>query len=139
MPVGRLDMASEGLLLFTNDSSWAADLTNPANKIIKVYHVQVTGVPDERLLQDIAGGSKSGSDFLAPRRISLLRHGTRTSWLKIELDEGKNRHIRRLIAPLSLEVIRLIRIAIGDLQLGSLTKGQYRELTAAEVKGLRVP
>jgi len=132
-PVGRLDMASEGLLLLTNDTQWAARLTDPAAHLEKLYHVQVDCLADERLTRRIEAGVMVEGDFLAAKRARLLRQGTRNSWLEIVLDEGKNRHIRRLLAALGVGVLRLVRVAIGPLPLGNLPKGAFRRLTAQEV------
>jgi 23S rRNA pseudouridine2605 synthase len=135
-PVGRLDKASEGMLLFTNDTAWAALVTAPERHLDKTYHVQVDCVPGEALLQEMIGGVRSDGELLAARRVRLLRQGTKTSWLEVVLDEGKNRHIRRLLAGLGVSVLRLVRVAIGDLQLGSLAKGESRRLTETEVRHL---
>jgi 23S rRNA pseudouridine2605 synthase len=131
-PVGRLDKASEGLLLLTNDTQWAARLTDPAAHLDKLYHVQVDCPADERLPRRIEAGVRVQGDFLAAKRVRLLRQGTRTSWLEIVLDEGKNRQIRRLLAALGIGVLRLVRVAIGPLPLGNLPKGAFRHLTAEE-------
>jgi 23S rRNA pseudouridine2605 synthase len=136
-PVGRLDQASEGLLLLTNDTSWAARLTDPASRINKVYHVQVDCVADSALTRSMAAGLTVEGEFLAAKQAGILRHGTRTSWLEVVLDEGKNRHIRRLLAAFEVGVLRLIRVAVGPLSLGALTKGEIRELTPQEVQALR--
>lgn len=135
-PVGRLDKASEGLLLLTNDTVWAARLTDPASHIDKTYHVQVDCVADAALTQRMTSGMEVEGDFLAAKRASILRHGSHTSWLEIVLDEGKNRHIRRLSAALGINVLRLVRVALGELPLGNLAKGEFRHLTEAEVKSL---
>jgi 23S rRNA pseudouridine2605 synthase len=136
-PVGRLDMASEGLLLFTNDTAWAARITDPASHLDKTYHVQVACVADEALAQQLIQGANVEGDFLAVKAARVLRHGAKNSWLEIVLDEGKNRHLRRLLAALGVEVLRLIRVAIGPLPLGNLGKGQHRELLPEEVQRLR--
>ena len=138
-PVGRLDKASEGLLLLTNDSRWSAKLLDPRSHVEKVYHVQVKGLVDAALVETIAAGivEKSTRERLDVVRASLLRVGSRSSaWLEIVLDEGKNRHIRRLLAELGIEVLRLIRISIGPLTLGTLPKGEWRMLTSDEVRAL---
>ena len=135
-PVGRLDKASEGLLLFTNNPAWAARITAPDSHLDKTYHVQVDCLADEELARRIQGGIAADGDHLAAKRVCVLRHGARNSWLEIVLDEGKNRHIRRLLAALGISVLRLVRIAIGPLALGNLAKGQFRRLTAVEVRGL---
>jgi 23S rRNA pseudouridine2605 synthase len=138
-PVGRLDKASEGLLLLTNDTQWGARLLAPESHVDKVYHVQVGALIDDEAMRRIASGvvERETGDRLDVVRASLLRTGSRSSsWLEIVLDEGKNRHIRRLLAELGLEVMRLVRVAIGPLTLGTLPKGEWRHLSAAEVRAL---
>lgn len=136
-PVGRLDKASEGLLLFTNDTAWAAQLTAPESRLGKVYHVQVDCLADEPLAERLQAGGEVEGEFLAAKRVSVLRRGERNSWLEVVLEEGKNRQIRRLLAAAGINVLRLVRVAIGPLQLGNLAKGEIRALTGAEVKALR--
>ena len=138
-PVGRLDQASEGLLLLTNDTAWSAHLTAPDSHIDKTYHVQVAGLPDPARLARLRSGviDPETSDHLTAKSIELLREGSRSShWLTIVLDEGQNRQIRRLLAAEGLETKRLIRVAIGPLPLGTLAKGAWRHLTPAEVRAL---
>lgn len=135
-PVGRLDKASEGLLLFSNDSAWAAAITDPVSSVHKTYHVQVGGLPDAGLLERIRAGLEDDGEHLAAVRVHELRRGEKNAWLEIVLDEGRNRHIRRLLAAFDLPVLRLIRVAIGTLQLGDLAKGQWRHLSAAEIAEL---
>ena len=138
-PVGRLDKASEGLLLLTNDSRWSSRLLDPASHVDKVYHVQVRGVLDDAGLARITAGilESDTGEHLAVKRIALLRTGSRsTAWYEIVLDEGKNRHIRRIFAALDVEVLRLVRIAIGPLALGTLVKGAWRMLSGDEVGAL---
>jgi 23S rRNA pseudouridine2605 synthase len=126
-PVGRLDKASEGLLLLTNDSGWAAEVTDPARHLEKKYHVQVNSLVGKALLANIREDCKDAS---------LLRHGNKNSWLEITLDEGKNRQIRRLLEAVGLEVLRLVRVSIGPLVLGDLKKGVVRRLTAEEKRSI---
>lgn len=135
-PVGRLDKATEGLLLLTNDSEWAARITAPKSHLPKTYHVQIAGNADAELLRALEAGIREGDDFLRARSARVLRRGQRNSWLEIVLEEGKNRHIRRLLAALDREVLRLIRVAIGPLAMGDLGKGHCRRLTASEVHSL---
>lgn len=135
-PVGRLDKASEGLLLLTNDTAWAARITAPESHLDKTYHVQVDCLADEDLARRIQAGAEAEGELLAARRVSVLRQGTRNSWLEIVLDEGRNRHIRRLLAALGVGVMRLVRVTIGPLPLGDLAKGQFRHLTSSEVRNL---
>lgn len=131
-PVGRLDKATEGLLLLTNDSEWAARITDPGSGLPKTYHVQVDCLASEELLSQLARGVKSGEDFLRVKSARVLRSGQKNSWLEIVLDEGKNRQIRRLLEAHGVGVMRLVRVAIGSLQLRDLKKGQVRRLSDRE-------
>lgn len=135
-PVGRLDKASEGLLLFTNDPQWAAQITDPKTGPDKTYHVQINAVPDAELLAALIAGVRVDDEQLSAKSAALLRAGEKNAWLEIVLDEGKNRQIRRLLSAFDLSVLRLIRVAIGALRLGELAKGQWRELSAEEVDAL---
>lgn len=135
-PVGRLDQASEGLLLMANDPAWAATITDPATGPEKTYHVQVGAVPDAALLARLLEGVDCDGERLAAKSASVLRSGGRTAWLEIVLDEGRNRQIRRLLASQGLETRRLVRVAIGGLSLGDLAKGAWRRLTEDEVSSL---
>jgi 23S rRNA pseudouridine2605 synthase len=135
-PVGRLDKASEGLLLLSNDTTWAAGITDPATHLDKTYHVQVAGKPDDATLMKLIAGVDDAGDRLKAKQAVLLRSGEKNAWIEIVLDEGRNRHIRRLLAALGFDVLRLIRVAIGQLALGELAKGQWRQLTADEVSAL---
>jgi 23S rRNA pseudouridine2605 synthase len=135
-PVGRLDKASEGLLLFSNDTAWAARITDPWRGPGKRYHVQVDCIPDAALLAHIAQGIDIDGEHLSAVDASLLRAGDKHAWLEIRLDEGRNRQIRRLLAAFDIGVLRLLRVAIGTLQLGELAKGEWRPLTAVEIESL---
>ena len=132
-PVGRLDRASEGLLLFTNDPEWAARLTDPATHCDKTYSVQVNCIPDAALLERIARGADVDGERLSAKRVTLLRTGERNAWLEVVLDEGKNRQIRRLLAAFGLDVLRLVRVAIGNLALGDLRKGAWKRIEPHDV------
>ena len=138
-PVGRLDRASEGLLLFANDPAWAAGITDPACGPTKTYHVQVDRVPTPEWLEAVAGGAEDRGERLAVNAVRLLRVGRRNAWLEIVLDEGRNRHVRRLLAAHDAAVLRLVRVAIGSLALGELPKGAWRRLEAAEIDALGAP
>ncbi len=136
-PVGRLDKASEGLLLFTNDNTWADRITNPATHLDKTYHVQITGLVDESLLSRLKSGIHDHDEHLSAKNVTVLRTGEKNTWLEFTLDEGRNRHIRRLLDAFGIEVLRLVRVAIGSLVLGDLPKGKWRELTKREVAAMR--
>jgi 23S rRNA pseudouridine2605 synthase len=136
-PVGRLDKASEGLLLLTNDSEWGACIAAPETHLEKTYHVQIATVADEAFLSALVRGVRDESrEVLRAKRARLLRSGQKNCWLEIVLDEGKNRQIRRMMDVVGVETLRLIRIAIGPLQLGKLAKGEFRPLTAKEKRFL---
>jgi 23S rRNA pseudouridine2605 synthase len=136
-PVGRLDKASEGLLLLSNDTVWAAGISDPATHLDKTYHVQVDGRPDASLLARLAEGVLDQGERLVARKVALLRAGEKNAWLEIVLDEGRNRHIRRLLAAHGVGVLRLVRVAVATLALGDLPKGHWRHLEEAEVAALR--
>jgi 23S rRNA pseudouridine2605 synthase len=139
VPVGRLDKASEGLLLFTNNSTWAAHITDPASNLEKRYHVQVNCVAEEQLLAKIIKGVRLDGEQLCVLAASILRVGAKNSWIEVSLTEGKNRHIRRLLEALGVEVLRLVRVSIGPLELGDLKKGAVRQLTESEIRSLASP
>jgi 23S rRNA pseudouridine2605 synthase len=136
-PVGRLDKASEGLLLLTNDSEWGARIAAPETQLQKTYHVQIGTVADDKLIQAIVNGVTSeDGGVLRVTQARLLRSGKKNCWLEVILDEGKNRQIRRMLSTFRVEVRRLVRVAIGPLQLGQLEKGDYRALTVEEKMAL---
>jgi len=143
-PVGRLDKASEGLLLLTNDSEWARRITDPESNLEKKYHVHVNCLADGELLTKITRQCAAIANFSEPtacadlraKTARLLRHGKKNSWLEITLDEGKNRQIRRLLDALGIQVLRLVRVSIGPLELRDLKKGSVRRLSAEEKKAI---
>ena len=136
-PAGRLDKASEGLLLLSNDSQWAARITDPASHLDKTYHVQIASIAEARLIEALERGVESPKgEVLRAKRAALLRAGGKNSWIEIVLDEGKNRQIRRMLDALGVDVLRLIRVAIGPLRLGDLTKGAHRALRPDEKQSL---
>lgn len=136
-PVGRLDMASEGLLLLTNDTEWAARVTAPESHVEKIYHVQIGAVADSPLLARLEAGVLENGELLKAASAKLLRAGAKNSWVEIILDEGKNRQIRRMMEACGVEVLRLIRVAIGAVKLGGLAKGEARELKREETRALQ--
>lgn len=135
-PVGRLDKASEGLLLFTNDSVWAAAITAPETHLDKAYHVQIDRLPDGALLAALQAGVDDRGERLALKSVRELRRGSRNAWLEVVLDEGRNRHIRRVLSAFDIGVMRLVRVGIGALALGDLAKGHWRRLAPDEVRSL---
>jgi 23S rRNA pseudouridine2605 synthase len=138
-PVGRLDKASEGLLLLTNDSRWSSALLDPKAHVDKVYHVQVRGRDLDSVMHRVAAGvvERETGELLEVKAISLLRTGSRSgAWFEVVLDEGKNRQLRRIFSEVGVEVLRLVRVAIGPIVLGNLAKGAWRTLTPDEVRRL---
>lgn len=131
-PVGRLDKASEGLLLFTNDSEWAARISDPESHVAKTYHVHIASLPEDGLLKRLVGGVRDSGELLSAVSAKVIRQGEKNCWIEIVLDEGKNRQIRRMFAVLGIDVLRLVRVAIGGLELGELAKGKVRDLTVEE-------
>ena len=131
-PIGRLDKASEGLLLLTNDSEWAASISDPGSHLDKTYHVQVAALVSGTLINELDRGVLAGGELLRAKSARVLRTGEKNTWLEIVLDEGKNRQIRRMFEHFGIEVLRLVRVAIGPLTLGQLAKGESRALTSGE-------
>jgi 23S rRNA pseudouridine2605 synthase len=132
-PVGRLDKASEGLLLITNDSEWAAKITAPESHVDKTYHVQIAQQATPAMIEKLQQGfTVKDGEFLQVKSASVVRSGKRNCWLEIILDEGRNRHIRRMFETIGVGVLRLIRVAIGALKLGDLPKGKVRALSEEE-------
>ena len=127
--VGRLDMASTGLLLLTTDTQLAARLTDPAVAIVRRYIVTARG----RVSDDDAARIKAGIDDLAAHAVQVLKRSNRETHLAIELTEGKNREIRRLLAATGHDVSRLLRVAFGRIELGTLAPGEWREITQEEL------
>jgi 23S rRNA pseudouridine2605 synthase len=132
-PVGRLDKASEGLLLITNDSEWAAKITAPETHVDKIYHVQIGEQATPEMIKKLQQGfTVKDGEFLQVKSANVVRSGERNCWVEIVLDEGRNRHIRRMFETIDVEVLRLVRVAMGALKLGDLPKGEVRALTEQE-------
>ena len=136
-PVGRLDMDSEGLLLFTNDGDFANRLMHPKHEVNKVYHVVVTGCTEEALIALEKPIVLDGYAIRKPevRKIRIDADGK--SDLQITIHEGRNRQVRRMCAAAGMEVVRLIRIAEGPVQLGRLPLGKWRYLSDGEIEALK--
>jgi 23S rRNA pseudouridine2605 synthase len=133
-PVGRLDKASEGLLFLTNDTQWADYLLNPASGITKTYHVKIDLVADAEFIQALAQPVMDQGELLSAVSVRLIQATTRSSWVEVVLAEGRNRQVRRMMAAQGAAVLRLVRVAIGPVELGDLPKGASKSLTQNEVK-----
>jgi len=136
-PVGRLDMDSEGLLIFTNDGEFANRLMHPSHQVNKTYRVLVTGYSEEALVQLSKSITLDGYTIAKPTVRCIDVDNSDRATLEIVIHEGRNRQVRRMCAAAGMQVVRLIRIAEGNLQLGDLPLGKWRHLTADEVKKLK--
>jgi 23S rRNA pseudouridine2605 synthase len=136
--VGRLDKDSSGLLILTNDHHLGQRLTDPGAHVEKSYHVRVRGMPSEEALQALREGIDVGDPTLTlPARVRALgtpRDGG--TWLEIVLTEGRNRQIRRMTATIGHDVLELVRVAIGGLQLGAVPEGEWRMLDTGDLEAL---
>ncbi len=152
-PVGRLDRDSEGLLLLTDDGPLAHRLTDPRFKHPRTYLVQVERVPTRPALEALRRGIVLADGPTRPAEIELLdsapslpdrsvpiryRKHVPTAWLRLTLREGRNRQVRRMTAAVGFPTLRLVRVAIGQIELGGLEPGQWRELTPRELRSMGV-
>ncbi|MDP2652920.1 MAG: pseudouridine synthase [Candidatus Omnitrophota bacterium] len=137
-PVGRLDMASTGLLLLTNDTKLSAYLTDPSHAVPRVYIVTAEGEVTPEDIHRAEAGVQDQGELLKPSKITLRKSSRKESHLIVELTEGKNREIRRLLESLGHEVTHLKRVAFGGLELGDLPPGQFRDVSKEEIS-LAVP
>jgi 23S rRNA pseudouridine2457 synthase len=151
-PCGRLDHDSEGLMLLTDDGALQHRLTDPQFKHPRTYWAQVERIPDESALRQLSHGVMIQAQRTRPAKVRLLpaqpnlppreppvrfRKTVPTAWLEITLHEGRNRQVRRMTAAVGHPTLRLVRVAIGDLQLNNLGPGKWRDLTREELKVLR--
>jgi 23S rRNA pseudouridine2605 synthase/16S rRNA pseudouridine516 synthase len=133
--VGRLDKDTAGLLLFTNDGAFVSHATQPRTHLKKIYLVLAKGLLDEEALEPLRKGVEltGGLGRSAPAKVELLGHGIATSWLSLEIEEGKNREVRRMLLAIESQAIRLTRVQIGTLAL-DLEEDEWRRLSAREVR-----
>jgi 23S rRNA pseudouridine2605 synthase len=135
--VGRLDMASEGLILVTNDGELANQLTHPRHGVEKIYEVQVAGQPEPDVLAQIKRGVHLAEGFVHAVDVRVKGRKKGSTILEMVLDEGRNREVRRLLARVGHKVQRLVRVAVGPVRLGDMPRGAVRPLTREEVSKLR--
>lgn len=133
VPVGRLDLATSGLLLLTTDRELASWMTDPANQVSRLYIASVRGRVTEADVQQLLEGILDGGDMLRAEHVEVRKASNRESHLTIELREGKNRAVRRLLDAVGHEVTRLKRVRVGTLDLGEMAPGTWRELERDEV------
>lgn len=134
VPIGRLDYASNGLLLFTNDTRLANWLTDPGTKIVRRYVVTVRGELSDEAIRMLEAGVVDRGDTLKAATITLLKRSKRETHAMVELTEGKNREIRRMMQSSGHDVTRLTRVAFGGLELGRLASGKWREVSPQEAR-----
>jgi pseudouridine synthase len=134
--VGRLDCQSEGLIFLTNDGDFCLKLTHPRYRIVRKYVARVEGRVTPEMLRQFTAGVLSEGEQLQAQRARLLSANNSTSVVELELTEGKNREVRRLLASQRLTVLRLQRVQIGPIKLGELPPGRWRTLTEPEIKSL---
>ena len=135
-PVGRLDKASEGLLLFTNDGDFALRIQHPRYRVPKTYRVKVDGRLSNGELRMLCDGIPMEDGLFRAVSAVMERKSRKSCWVQVTVTEGRNRVIRRAFDALDHSVVRLIRVAVSDLSLGDLKPGSYRHLTNREVSGL---
>ena len=136
-PIGRLDRASEGLILVTNDGELGNLLTHPRYGVEKKYLVQIAGIPTAETIESLRQGISLAEATVQAKRVTVRSQHKQSTVLEMVLDEGRNREIRRMLASLGHKVQQLKRIAVGDLTLGNLLPGQWRKLTWEEIERLR--
>ncbi len=135
-PVGRLDLGSEGLLLATDDGDWADGILHPSGGVGRVYRVLVGSLASDDHVRSLASGIRLSDGVTSPARVQILDRRPSGTWLEIELCEGRNRQIRRMLSALGYSVARLIRVAMGPVKLADLPPGEYRELERHEILAL---
>jgi 23S rRNA pseudouridine2605 synthase len=135
-PVGRLDKDSEGLMFLTNDGDFALKLTHPRYHVAKTYRVLVKGSVTPDIISRLTHGVKLDDGYSKASQVRVVSTGDEGIWLDVVLHEGKKRQIRRMCAACRLHVKRLVRVAIGEIELENLREGKWRELTDADLKSL---
>jgi 23S rRNA pseudouridine2605 synthase len=136
-PVGRLDLRTSGLLLMTNDNQFAERVTNPKSHVPKTYLVKASMVLSDAQLQQLRDGIELSDGPTRPASVTRLRDAAKSTHFEITLTEGRNRQVRRMVEALGGKVLKLVRVKIGPLAIGSLAIGKWRMLTRAEVEALR--
>jgi 23S rRNA pseudouridine2605 synthase len=134
MPVGRLDLATSGLLILTNDTRFADWLTDPSSGIPRVYLVTVKGRADEATAETLRRGIRVDGEQLTAAAADVRKASNRESHLVVTLTEGRNREVRRMLAATGHPVTRLRRVEYGGLALGTLAPGAWREVTPEEIR-----
>lgn len=136
-PVGRLDWDTEGLLLMTNDGDFANEITSPSSDIPKTYHAKLNGIPTDAKLEKLTKGVSIIGGRVRATHVKRLKKGSaKKDWIAITITEGKNRQVRRMFEKIGFDVVKLKRVAIGELKLATLKSGEYRPLTRKDLEKL---
>jgi pseudouridine synthase len=136
-PVGRLDLDTSGLLLMTNDNELAERVTNPDSHVPKTYLVKASIRLSDEQLQQLRDGIALTDGPTRPAHVARIRDSAKYTHFEITITEGRNRQVRRMVEALGGAVLKLVRVQIGGIRIGTLTIGKWRHLTAAEVRQLR--
>lgn len=137
-PIGRLDMNTSGLLIFTNDGKFANALTHPSRKINKTYQLLCSGIVTGKEIDLLEKGVNLGEYVTSPCKAKVLKHLNASSIVEITIHEGKNRQIRKMFKAIGHPVQKLERIEIEDIKLGRIKPGAVRKLTDREVESLKL-
>jgi pseudouridine synthase len=135
--VGRLDLDTSGLLLLTNDTAMAEEVTNPAHKLEKTYLVKAATLLTDEQLDQLRNGVELSDGPTLPAQVKRVRDAGKHTFLELTITEGRNRQVRRMLEAIDSKVLKLVRVKLGPLTLEGLTIGQWRELTAAEVAQIK--
>jgi len=136
-PAGRLDLDSSGLLILTNDTQFAERLTNPEHKVPKTYQVKASTLLSDEQLEKLRRGVTLSDGPTKPALVKRLRDSAKYTVLEVTITEGRNRQVRRMLEAVGSKVLKLVRTAIGEVQIGGLAIGTYRPLTEHEVWQLK--
>ena len=137
VPVGRLDLDSTGLLMLTNDTKFADFITSPESHLPKTYMVKVSKKLSDEPLDQLRNGIELLDGMTRPAVVTRIRDTEKYSFLDITITEGRNRQVRRMVEALEAKVLKLVRTAIGPINIGDLEIGTWRELSEFELRALR--
>ncbi len=139
VPVGRLDLDSSGLLIMTNDTQFAERLTNPDYKVPKTYQVKCASLLSDEQIDQLRSGVELSDGRTRPAIVERLRDSGKYTHLEMTITEGRNRQVRRVVEAVGSKVLKLVRVAIGEVRIGDLQIGKWRLLTAIELRELGFP
>jgi pseudouridine synthase len=137
VPVGRLDLDTSGLLIMTNDTQVAERLTNPEFKVLKTYQLKCADLLTDDQIGRLRSGVELSDGPTRPAIVNRLRDSAKYTHLEMTITEGRNRQVRRMVEAIGSKVLKLVRVSIGPLRIGSLEIGKWRLLTQAEVRTLK--